>query len=164
MTVEVFVWMGLGVLVIAAIGGAVWYTRGGGAPSGPSIDPDDLERQLETLGIDTGSNRIPNLEIIAPYIHPDASIVAATRGKSGPKRALLVLLDDQLVAAEATVADYGADVRTLALEAIETFEQSYDIGGEFRFESGGEMLVYTHIPRSQTSDFANAVRDALQDG
>lgn len=161
MTTDIVIWIGIGAVVIAIVGSIVWYRRRDRAPSGPSMEIEELARQLETFGLDLDSSRIPDLDVATPYLAPDTSIVAAARAKNGAKRALLLLLDDRLVVVESTIAAYGARVRNVPLEAIEAFEQSYDIGGEFEFHVEGESLFYTHVPRSQTSDFADAVREAL---
>lgn len=153
-------------LVVAglAVVGAVWFVMRSSdqdIPPDARIDAEALEDFLRQSGIDLGSTRNPDPEILRPHIADDDTLVGAVEGRTGSKRAYVVLLGDRLVVGEATIGRMGAEVQSIPFRHITDFEQGYDIGGTFRFDTENSDLTITHVPRSKTRDFAGLVRNRI---
>lgn len=132
-------------------------------PADEQIEPDALASILEQAGIDLTTTKVPDPEILRPHIRADDEILGAIEAKHGNKRALLVALPDRLVLGDATLRRMGAEVRSIPFSAVEEFEQSYDMGGEFTIATSSHEFLLTHIPRSKTRDFAELIRQHLPD-
>jgi hypothetical protein len=146
--------------------GALWFVlrpSDQDIPPDARIDPEALEDFLSESGIDLGSTRNPDPEILRSHIASDDTLVGAVEGRTGSKRAYVVLLGDRLVVGEATIGRMGAEVQSIPFHHITDFEQGYDIGGTFHFDTEDADLTVTHVPRSKTRDFAGLVRNRIGD-
>ncbi len=149
-----------------ALAGVVWFVMRSpdqDIPPDARIDVGALEDFLSQSGIDLSSTRNPDPEILRPHIAEDDKLVGAVEGRTGSKRAYLILLGDRLVVGEATIGRMGADVHSIPFHHITDFEQGYDIGGTFRFDTENSDLTITHVPRSKTRDFAGLIRNRIGD-
>lgn len=149
-----------------ALAGVVWFVMRSSdqdIPPDARIDVGALEDFLSQSGIDLSSTRNPDPEILCPHIAEDDKLVGAVEGRTGSKRAYLILLGDRLVVGEATIGRMGAEVHSIPFDHITDFEQGYDIGGTFRFDTENSDLTITHVPRSKTRDFAGLVRNRIGD-
>lgn len=156
-------WLVIAVVIIVAAAIA-WGLKGGDAttiPPDERIEVEELEEYLAAQGVDLDSTQNPDPAILQPHIASDDELLGAIEGRRDGKSAYLVALPDRLVAGEATLGTMGAEVRTLRFADIDSFDQSYEIGGEFHLQVGPEKLSYTHIPRSRTREFAELVRQRI---
>jgi len=144
------------------VAGVVWYLNKPDPTVDNPIDVDRLRATLDSVGVALDLNDIPDPALLAPYISLDDTFVDAVPAQRGRKRALVVLLDDRIVAAEATVGEIGSKVHVLRLADVDAFDQGFEIGGDIIFETDGRELKFTHMPRSHTRDFAAAVESRLQ--
>ncbi len=158
------VWMVAAVVVgVVAVAWLVFRDTDETIPRASRIDPERLEQFLRDSDIELRSTRNPDPEILRPHISEQDTLVGAVEGRADNKRAYLVLLDDRLVVGEATIGRMGAVVHSIPFHRITDFDQSYDIGGTFRFATDHADLVVTHVPRSKTRDFAALVRNRIGD-
>jgi len=132
-------------------------------PREDQLGVETLEATLEEAGVDHGSTKIPNVDLLQPHISQRDDFLGAIAARRGTKHTILVALGDRLVAAEATLGSMGAEVLTVDWAEVEELEQTYDIGGELRFETHGEEYEYTHLPRSQTPEFTEIVEERVED-
>lgn len=150
------------VLAVLLIAGAVALARRGGSRPSKVDNAIDLERlraTLESVGVAVGSTDIPDPGLLCPRISLDDQFIDAVPAKRGGKRAVLVLLGDRIVTAESTVGRAGAEVHVLPVDELEDVHQGFEIGGHIEFTTDdGDTLKFTHIPRSQTHDFADALQ------
>lgn len=130
-------------------------------PSDAQIDVEKLRATLDHSGVDLSSTNIPDAEILRPYIAQTDEFLGAVQARRGNKRAILVALDDRLVAGEATLGTMGAEVFTFRWTDIESFDQTFEVGGQLDFAVGDTSYTYSHLPRSQTQNFSKLVRRNL---
>ena len=138
-------WVSVAVAIVAVLVAIALFvrSRSSGAETVPSemrLGIDQLRATLEQAGVNLQSTNIPNVEILRPYLSTSDSFLGAIQARRGSKRAILVALDDRLVAGEATLDTMGAEVFQFRWEEIDDFEQSYEIGGQLEFESAGNAL------------------------
>lgn len=168
------IWIGLVLVAVGVVFVAARLRGGlvsGGAGSSPNsfaeeerIAPDQLRATLERAGIDVGSTNIPDPEILRPYLSENDGFLGAVQARRGNKRAILVALEDRLVAGEATLGTMGAEVLTFAWGEIDSMDQTFDVGGELAFEVDDLTLTYSHLPRSQTREFTDLLRERVPSG
>lgn len=151
-------------IVVLAVVGLGWYARRDGAEEVPPerrMSGDRLREILEQKGIDVDSTNTPNVESLAPHVAEDDDVVDAVQARRSGKMAVLVLFEDRLVVFEATLGQMGGELAEVSLDRIDDVDQDWDVGGEFGFEVGDEERLYTHVPRSQTRGFRDALRERL---
>lgn len=158
----IWIVVALGLLAVGIA--AVWLLSDDGSPveRDDQLDIDTLRETLDRAGIERSSTRIPDVEILQPYISKQDDFLGAVQARRGNKRSILVALDDRMVAGEATLGKMGAEVITISWNEVDDFEQSFDIGGELQIVVDGDVYTFSHIPRSQTRDFAEIAQDELE--
>jgi len=157
-----WIWIAVAAALVVLLA-SVWFQRDSDPiPSGDQIELETLESTLESAGVEHHSTRIPNADILQPHIAEGDEFLGAIQARRGNKRAILVALEDRLVAGESTLGSMGVEVVTVYWEEIREFEQTYDIGGELHLATDREEYVFTHLPRSQTAEFAQALAHRLE--
>lgn len=156
-------WIWIAVAAVVALVALLWLLGDSDpVPSGEQIDLETLESTLDRAGVEHDSTRIPNADILQPHIGEADDFLGAVQARRGNKRTILVALGDRLVAGESTLGSMGVEVITVDWKDVREFEQTYDIGGELHVATDREEYVFTHLPRSQTAEFAEVLEERLE--
>lgn len=149
----------LALFIAAAI--AFWLLRRRSVRS-ERVGLDRLETRLSELGVDLGSNATPPTELLRLHIRDSDSILAAARGRTDSKKAIIALLEDRLVYIAATVGRVGAEAETIPYERIHDVESEPQVGGTLRLETTRGPITFTHIPLTNFAEIINTLHQRVR--